>query len=343
MKNSKLLICFAAAMFCSVATAESLKFKFAPGDKYSLVSITDHNALQVVDGNEQKSEENNQLECSLDIEEVDENGFAWAKYTYKRFTMKLRSESQKFSYDSDANQLKIPVQALPWRVAMGESVYLRITPQGRIEKINGLQALITIAKSKIRNITNADTIIPNINRQFAEATVRRELENQLAVFPDSNESDRIWNRKEILSSEDLGYAVVERVEEVNTVIEKTFRLNPEKSARGGVAVLDVNLVIKPASTHAYNPSVSEAASRPSREVSGEGFGQIEIEEATGRVISNKSTRDIIERIKFITPMHMIRPPPGPEPLISHIVTTFQMTKTVEDKPTQPADTNDKGA
>ena len=93
------------------------------------------------------------LECDFDIEEVDENGIAWAKYTYKRVTMKIRSEEQKVDYDSDANQVKIPLQAMPLRMAVGEWLYLRITPQGRIEKINGLQALITYAKAKMGNFS----------------------------------------------------------------------------------------------------------------------------------------------------------------------------------------------
>ena len=40
---------------------------------------------------------------------------------------------------------------------------------------------------------------------------------------------------------------------------------------------------------------------------------------------------------------MLRPPPAPEPIITHTVTTFQMTKIDGGKPAQPADANEKGA
>ena len=136
MKNSKSLICFVVAMFCSVATADSLKFKFLPGDKYSFVLVVEQNTSRVVDGNEKNSEQTTRLECDFDVEEVDENGFAWAKYTYKRVTMKARFEDQKLDFDSDANQTKTPLLAMPLRMAVGEGIYLRITPQGRIGKIN---------------------------------------------------------------------------------------------------------------------------------------------------------------------------------------------------------------
>ena len=86
-------------------------------------------------------------------------------------------------------------------------------------------------------------------------------------------------------------------------------------------------------------------------MSGEGAGRIEIEEATGRIISSKMTQDITERIKYVARGPMLRPPPTSEPTTTHTVTTFQMTrreppvpsKVEGDKPARPADVNEKGA
>jgi hypothetical protein len=349
--NSQFLICFVGAMFCSVAMADSLKFKFAPGDRYSLVSVTEQKMTGVVDGNERTSEQNIRLECDFDIEEVDDSGCAWAKYTYKRVTMKLRLQEQKVEFDSDANQLKTPMQAAPLRLAMGEELYLRITPQGRIERINGLQALITSAKAKMGNFAGASRVSQGINQLFAEPAVRRELEDQLRIFPESNEEGATWGRTEILSSTEAGYAQTEQIEEVNIVFEKTFRLNPDKSGQGGIAVVDVNLVIKSASAPVLSAPAPESSIRANREISGEGAGRIEIEEATGRIISSKMTQDMTERIKYVAQGPMLRPPPAPEPTTTHTVTTFQMTrreppapgKVEGDKPARPADANEKGA
>jgi hypothetical protein len=373
--NSKLLICFMAVMFCSVAPPAclaqakqgGLKFKFSPGDKYSLVSVTEQKMARVVDGNEQTSEQTTRRECDFDIEEVDDSGCAWAKYTYKRVTMKLRSQKQKVEFDSDANQMKTPMRAMPLRLAMGEELYLRITPQGRIEKINGLQALITSAKAKMGNFTGADVVSQGIVELFAEPTIRRELEDQLRIFPESNEPGatglghpfREWGRTEILSSAEAGYAKAEQIEEVNIVFEKTFRLNPGKSGKGGIAVVDVNLVIKPASAPVLSTpperdgqaQAPESSVRASREILGEGAGQVEIEEATGRIISSKMTQDTTERVIYVAQGPMLRPPPPTEPITTHTVTAFQMTqreppvpgKVEGDKPVRPADANEKGA
>jgi hypothetical protein len=389
--NSQFLILCLSMLFCSVATADSLKFKFAPGDKYSLVSVTEQKVAMVVDGNEQASEQTTQLECNFDVEEVDESGCAWAKYTYKRITMKLRAAKQKVDFDSDANQAKTPMQAAPFRLAMGEVLYLRVTPQGRIEKINGLQALITSAKAKMGNFAGADKVSQSITQLFAEPAVRRQIEDQLMIFPEPalrsfsgagpNEPDTTWSRTRILSSAEAGYFKAEQVEDVNLVFEKTFRLTPKKSGQNGVAVVDVNLVIKPGSAPVLSTSpnpgrdalqqrdgraqASESTVRSIMEVLGGGGGQIEIEEATGRIISSKMTQDTTERVINIAQGPILRPPPALEPITRHTVTTFQMARrqppvpskvegpvppapsSVEgskdegDKPARPADANEK--
>jgi hypothetical protein len=326
--------------------ADSLKFKFAPGDKYSLASVTEQKMSQVIDGNELSAEQTIRVEGDLNVEEVDENGAAWTRYTYKRAVMKLRSKDQKADFDSDANESKIPIPAMPFRLVLGESIYLRITPQGQIEKINGLLSLITSAKGKIGGFPGADTVSRNIEQHFGEPGVRRMFEGQFEVFPDSNNEWTIWTRKEVLSSADLSYNAVKQIEEVNIVFERTFRLNTDKSGKGGVSVVDVNLIIQPevAKGAARAPDQSVIAyTRASREISGGGAGQIEIENATGRIISNKMTQDMVERVKLTTQNQMRRPMSGPEPITTHIVTTFQMTKIAEGKPAQPADTNKNGS
>jgi hypothetical protein len=352
--NSQFLILCVSVLFCSVAMADSLKFKFAPSDKYSLVSVTEQKISRIVDGNELSSEQTTRLECDLNVEEVDENGVAWTRYTYKRVTMKLQSKGQGVEFDSDANESKVPIAALPFQMALGESIYLRITPQGHIDKINGLPSLITTAKSKMGDFSGADMVKREIGRQYDEPAVRRMLEDQLMVFPDSNNEGMIWSRREVLSSADVGYAPAsERIEDVNIVFEKTFRLNAPAARQGGISVVDVNLTVQPEVSYtraselrrlASQGEAAEAASlKPSREISGNGAGQIEIENTTGRIISNKMTRDMVEKVKMATQSQMLRPMSGPEPIITHKVTTFQMTKITESKPVLPADTNEKGA
>ena len=73
-----------------------------------------------------------------------------------------------------------------------------------------------------------DIVSQNIDRQFAEPAVRRELENQLAVFPDSNGAGETWSRREVLSSADVGSPTMVQIEEVNIIYREDL---PAKSHR----------------------------------------------------------------------------------------------------------------
>jgi hypothetical protein len=63
-----------------------------------------------------------------------------------------------------------------------------------------------------------------------------------------------------------------------------------------------------------------------REVSGKGSGAVEIEEATGRIINEKVTRETVDEIKASPQGPVLRLPPLRPPSSTYTVTTFQMTK-----------------
>ena len=351
----QLLICFIPAVFCSLAAAELPKLKFVPGDKYLLVSGSEQKMSRVMDGNEKSMEQAVRFECNLDVDEVDDSGNAWTKYTYKRIVMTQSSKEQKFEFDSDTNQLRVPLQAMPLQAIVGESIYVRITPQGHIDKVNGVPALIASAKGKIGNFPGADIVMQNIGIQFEESGIKRSLEEQFAVFPDSNNGETVWTSREIVSSAEFGFfAKSDYIDDVNIVFEKTFRLS-EKPGKSGVSVVDINLVIQPEATPAATTQTSDnsviSPIKMSREITGSGVSQVEIENATGRIIINKATQDITERIKKTTQNQMLRPMAEPEPIVLHRVMSFQMTKIKEGKPaekvkneaTPEADSNEKGA
>jgi hypothetical protein len=300
--------------------AEQLQFRFQPGDKFYLLTVTEQTTTRVVDGNQQVFEQTVRLGCDLDIEEVQGDGCAWAKYSYRQAALKVKGQGVSVDYDSDANQPKMSSWALPLAVVLGEGFYIRITPQGRIDKINGLQTVVGSAKSKVPNIANKEQIIQTIDNQFAEAGIKRELENWLAVFPDANavtgDPCLIWSR-------------TEQIDEEEVMVERTFRLKESRPSLGGIAIIDVNIVIRPAA--AAQETVSGGV-RMRREVSGQGAGQIEIDESTGRIINSVLTQDSVEEIKTSSEGPVRRIPTVSEPVTRHIVKTFRMNKRDSEKP-----------
>jgi len=320
-----------ALMACALMSSadEELRFRFQPGDKYFLVSVTKQRMARIVHGNEQTTEQTVWLGCDLDVEEVEESGCAWAKYTYRQAVMKIKGLGVDTTYDSEANQPQVPFEALPLALELGESFYMKITPQGHIDKINGLQAIVVSAKGKLPNVKGREQLVGAVENLFAESAIRRVLESQLAVFPDPNTEHKSTGAQEHTSAAVMAGALTpcswSRTEQINeenagvpVVVEQTWRL---RETSGTVAVIDVNLVIRPT---AEKEETTIGGAKARREVRGHGTGRVEIEKVTGRIIANTLTKDLVEEVEVFAQGPMLRPPAPPEPVRTHIVTTFQM-------------------
>ena len=342
-RDSQFLICsvICALMTCAItfAAEEQLRFRFQPGDKFSLVLVTEQKTVrsppstgQGADSNEGVSTQSLRLECDFDVEEVEADGCAWAKYTYKRVALRARGAGVDMDYDSDANRPKVPPQVLPLHLARGESFFVKITPQGRIDKINGLQAVAGNAKSKIPNFAGRDRLIQLVEQYLNEAAIKGELESQFAVFPDASavtiDIGSTWNRQEQRDGD-------------RTALQWSWCFSQRRGTARDVkaidvkAIIDVNLIVSPIPQSGLarveeppneEQDVTIGGVRARREVSGQGTGQVEVDEATGRIISSTLTQDLVEKIELLAEGPIRRTPPTPPPVRTHIVTTFQMIK-----------------
>ena len=348
--SAQIIVCCVCALASLAEGAEQLRFRFQPGDRFYLVSVDEQTTTQVVDGNQQVISQTIRLRCDLDIDEVEENGCAWAKYTYGRVAMKITGPSTKVEFDSGANQQKVPSQAMPLAVVVGEEFYVKITPQGRIDKINGLQSVAGSAKAKVPNTAGRNQVVQAIDSQFAEAVVKRELEDRLAVFPDLNAVTGPASARSprgeagdpcLVTPPSAGrgdeervttWSRTEQIDEEKIVVERTFRFKERMASGdtpGGITIIEVNVVVRPA---ADVDETVRGGVRMRREISGQGAGQIEIDEPTGRIINERLVQDSIEEIKAFSEGQVRRIPPIPEPTRTHTIATFQMIKRDSEKP-----------
>jgi hypothetical protein len=331
---------------CCKGFEGELRFRFQPGDKYYLWSVAEEKTTRVADGNQQHAERIVRLGWDFDVEEVDENDFAWVKYTYRRTAVKFKGPELEFEFDSNGSKPRMHLQALPLFLVTNEAFYVRISPQGRVDKINGLQAVIGSAKSRIPNLAYDDRmwVLGAIDEQFSETAIRRTLEDQMAVFPTATDD---LTHPELVEGADQNSCVAswsrnEQFEDtpgVVTVVERIFRLRKPRTHFGssadrsgkstvpadqngcGVAIVDVNVVVNSAPQVTFVRGVEIKSI-----VSGRGAGQVEIEEATGRIIRHTVTRDMVERTEVSASGPVLRVPPAPEPVRARIVTTFEMTR-----------------
>ena len=334
--NSKFLI--GSIVFALIASIvgisraeEGLRFRFHPGDRFYLVSVIDRKISQVVDGNRLDTSQTVRVEGNFDIDEVEESGAAWARYIYRRVVLKIKGPGSDVDYDSNVSRAKIPPQAMPLAMAVGEEIYMKLTPQGLPVQINGLRDLIISAKSRIPDRPGIDWVIAAIEDQFVEQQIRYELEDRFAVFPPASTlaEGEAGEPNESGNTETWSRTEHRQIGDVNVVIERTFRLNqPQRLApkgqRGdGIAIVDVNIVTR---TDVNTGETVFSGVRSRHELSSQATGQIEIEESTGRIVNSTITEDAVEEIKVYARGPVLRLPAPPEPMTMHSVTTFQMSR-----------------
>lgn len=349
-------VCVLMVFMAGICQAgEELYFRFRPGDKFSLISITDTNKIQgSLDeaelsqaGPESAESRFNPGDASpamqqillfrddLDIEEVESDGCAWAKYTFRQVTLKVRGKGTSVDYDSDAVKsrpalgdtsapggtgearklnkfISVPLQIMPWVSVIDESFYLRITPRGRITNINGLAAVVGNAKSGFPNIPIKKQLVGAVELYITEDRIKRAMEDKLMVFPDVNTGPvsigDTWRRSQRMDAEGI-------------TIERIFRL--KEIRLDGIEIVDVNLIAF--SVSGVGPIVI-GSMKAQRDVSSKGVGRIEIEQSSGQILSSTLTQDMVEKVSFLPEGVFRRPPPSPAPNRSHIVTTFRMVR-----------------
>jgi hypothetical protein len=293
----------------------------------------------MADANEQVINQTTRLECDFDIDEVDENGFAWVKYTYRRTGQKIKGPNIDVDFDSNIETKKIHLQTLPMLLVIGEGLYIRISPQGRVDKINGLQAVGSNVKSNIPRTTDRDklTIINAIDEMLSESTNKRTLEEQLAVFPDSS---RLGVEPRQGANHNPEWSRTVEVPAKKTVQKWSYRL---KNSKDGITIVDVNLDITPS---ADTQEVVRGGIKYRYQTSGQGQGQIEINlSATGPrpIVKSVITQDLTEEMKVSSQGPVLRVPQIAEPVQTHILLTFLMTRreppAKTGEPNQPTDTN----
>jgi hypothetical protein len=198
---------------------------------------------------------------------------------------------------------------------------------------------VNSSKDKILSVvvrSQVNLALQAVNDQFAEFLIKRTLEDQFAVYPEPNfiapviataEDNNSATPADSATKVSVGdtWRRIKPIEESKVIAEWTYRLKERRqvAAKGAIAVIDVNLVIRPAEDI---EEVVAGGMKMKRQISGRGEGQIEIDESTGQIINEKVTQDVVDEIKASSDGPILRLTPVRKPIYMHIVTTFQMIK-----------------
>jgi len=167
---SKSIVVFFLTM--SVVTSDGyaaekldLKLKLKPGQKYSMRIITENKITHTIMGQQQKINHHKTVELELEVKDVQLSAAALVKVTYLSLKEKTESNHGDFEYDStkpetfDGNPL-----ATSYNAMIGQGFVMKITPDGKIAELKGIDEMYTRMAEKI--VEAEDKLLSKRKKKF---------------------------------------------------------------------------------------------------------------------------------------------------------------------------------
>lgn len=241
-----------------------LKMNFGQGDKY----------LYSTQVSQKINSFNTQMEQTMQMDmvytymgTVDTN--KKLDITYDRIQMTMTSPMGQSKYDSRDKVKKEPEFAFMDNL-IGKSFHIVIAPNGDIVTINGLKELI----QSLSATTEAD-VQAAVESQLSDTTVRLMMQNSFDMYPGRKvKAGESWGKKSVMKYSGIA---------VN--VENTYTLKSIADGKATVAITSVMDLPATSMTGAGESSMQ-------MQMKGKQEGTMEINIATGQILSAKTTQTI---------------------------------------------------
>ncbi len=307
--SSAALVMLCCGQHCTAAEKVQYAMRFEAGKKYHLKKVIEQKVTRVIQGTEQTVQQMTKLGSNFNVQDVEQNGSAWIDYTYTESALKLKGPGVDVDFDSAKTDKPVPLQAIGLALILGESFYVKMSPAGRVEKINGLESVLSSVRGKIPNVRGKEQILESMKQQLDESRITSELESFFAIYPDRAVSvGDSWSRRHVFPGPN------------GRIVETKWQL---KQADDAVVRVQVSIELN------SNPDagpVNIRGVKMQREISGSGTGLIEINRSTGMIIRSKLTQDIVEQLRRAPGGAIRRSRTAGKPVKTHSVITFEVTE-----------------
>jgi hypothetical protein len=260
-----------------------LRLHLQKGESYNLREINDQNIAQTIQGYKHDRTNWTRSEYRFDVEYVDPDGTASVKTTFSSCALKLDGPDGTFEYDS-ANPTEVENPILKFCAALiGKDFRMKITPLGRVREVTGIEAETTRILEGIYQLEYPQNAVTRafLKNQFADQAIREKMSVMFANYPDHPVS---------IGDSWTGRSVVSRVNPM--IIESTWTL---KDRREGRSVIEVDSRIL-ANPEALPLEIGQM--KLTQEVTGEMTGTLELNEATGWIMSGSMDMQLSGEIKI---------------------------------------------
>lgn len=266
------------------AEKKQYKLKFEKGQRYYIKMITEQQISQSFMEQEQNIEQTIGMGTDLDVNDVDDNGNAWVRYTYRWAKLRQKGPMGEIIYDSSEEDSPVPPPAQGFAALLGEGFLLKMTPKGQVEEVKGLEKMRSNILTKLPEGPMREGMMKGLEQYLSDEAIKEMTESSMAMYPDNPVGVGDSWSKEVVLSHGFGMA-----------LENKWTL---KESKDGVATVEVVSVIKP---NAEAKPMEMGDTKMSYEFSGKQQGLIKIQESTGQLMHSKIEQQLSGKMKIQAP------------------------------------------
>lgn len=253
----------------------TLKLNFKPGEKYLYTTQVSQNINATVNGMNSGMEQSMLMEM-IYVYEGEEAGNKKLKITYDHVSMNLNTAMGPVQYDSRKPGSIASTDMAFMNNLIGKSFIIVVAPNGDIAAVDSLDALVnSLSANEDANVRSS------LESQFSDTTIRMMMQNSFDMYPGKPvKVGESWSKKSVMAMGSFN---------INVNVENTYTL---KSVDGGKATIALASAMSLPAT-----DMSSATGTPTQiQMSGNQEGTMEMDIATGQILSGKTTQKITGNI-----------------------------------------------
>jgi len=263
-----------------------LRLRLQKGRTYGLKFTANQDITQTIQGKQQALAQTIGMGILFDVLDVAPDGAMSAKISYDWVLIRQKGAMGTIEYDSARPPKVVHPMAKGFAALLGQSLWMKMAPDGRVADVKGVDALITRMMSKLGLPEGPQKAMleKQLRKQFGNEAVKGMVGDMTSTFPDRAVAiGESWSE----TKGKLGMFPV--------MAKNTWTL---KSRKGGVASVAVRSEIKP---HPTAPTIEMGPLKMTYKLSGSQKGEMQVDEATGWTIRGNITQNISGQLKVQAP------------------------------------------
>jgi len=269
------IACMELLALCGTgAAAVRLELKLDKGKTYYQRTIVDQRIVQTMMGQEQASSHALGTGLKLQVLDVDAQKNMRIQYTYLWLRLKQGGPMGQVDYDS-ARQTTALSGAEGLAALLGQSYTAKLTPQGKVLDVNGVEQLAEAVRKKLPPGTEGTPAMSVLAPYLDKRSVKDMIEAGMAIYPDRPVSPGdSWSKHVTMA---VGFSMI---------IDSKWTLQKEEA---GVATIGLTASVR---TDPNAPPMEAGGMKVKSQMSGSQEGTIRIVEATGLAASSQERAQI---------------------------------------------------